>query len=151
PQTQVQVKKGGELFTIKLEATQDMRMSEVFRVVEDRIRPEAYVGGDFKIHTITLGLRADESQQFEALSMSQNEPNPWYFETNINFNLPSDGNVELRVKDVTGRSLFRTQKKGSRGPNSIQITKNEVAQTGVLIYEIEFNGQVVNRKMIHLE
>ena len=88
-----------------------------------------------------------------ALSLGQNQPNPFNPATVINFTLPVDGPVALSVYDVTGRlvrTLVRDELAGGvhavrwdgRGDSGAQIS------SGMYFYKLEAGGETLTRKML---
>ncbi len=88
------------------------------------------VGGAGKImHTTNggewlVGIQNTNTETLEKYSLSQNYPNPFNPTTKINFALPKQGFVSLKIYDITGRE--------------IKILVNEVKQAGY--YTVDFNG-----------
>jgi hypothetical protein len=91
-----------------------------------------------------------------ALSLEQNQPNPFRPETTIRFALPAAGDARLAVYDVTGRAVTEL----ARGPrpagrhtvtwNGRDHDGNRVA-AGVYFYRLTAGGDVLTRKMTVLK
>lgn len=84
-------------------------------------------------------------------SLAQNYPNPFNPTTQINFNLPVAGHVELRVYNMLGKEVSELIN-GQRiaGSHSIRFEATNLA-SGVYLYELRFNGAVLSNKMILLK
>ena len=75
-------------------------------------------------------------------------PNPFSKETNITFNLPADGNVNVDVYTIDGR-LIKNLYSGSKtmGNNKVTWTP-ENTERGMFLYRIQYNNQIVTGKMV---
>ena len=90
-----------------------------------------------------------ETLEFSA----SNHPNPFNPSTSIEFKLPTEGKLTLKIFDVLGReivTLIDAQKQSGSytidwdGRNSFG---NQVA-SGVYFYRIQFENQIINKKML---
>lgn len=82
------------------------------------------------------------------MSLSQNYPNPFNPATQIAFDLPEAGHVELTVFDITGRELVSLQN-GQLNAGSHKISFNGGAYaSGTYFYRLEANGQQAVKKML---
>lgn len=76
-----------------------------------------------------------------------NYPNPFNPTTNIRFNIPSDGHVELVVFDVLGRKVaelvneFRTQ-----GPHTISFDASSLS-SGIYLYQLTVGSDITTKQM----
>ena len=84
----------------------------------------------------------------EDITLYQNYPNPFYFETKIPFDLPKNGSVHLTVSDLSGRVLEDFTRSFSKGFNEIiyQPQLNNRA-SGILICRLETNKGVKTQMM----
>jgi len=133
------------LFTLEFVAKQDGNLSEVISVDELRFTPaEAYSDkGDL----LDVAFNFD-GQVSEAISLSQNRPNPFRNETVIEFNLPEATTASLTIYDVTGRVLTVIEKDYNKGVNMETINASDLNATGVLYYQLDTPTQSVTMKMI---
>lgn len=89
-------------------------------------------------------------------SLSQNYPNPFNPTTNINFALPNDSKVDLRVYDILGREVAVLMT-GDMRPGSYTVTWNgrngfnQPVATGIYIYRLRANNFVQTKKMMMLK
>lgn len=92
-----------------------------------------------------------EEQMFVAneYKLLQNYPNPFNPSTIINFQLPSAGNVELKVFDVLGREVaILVNNYYESGNHSVELNANEYQlNSGVYFYQIRAGDFVETRKM----
>ena len=83
-------------------------------------------------------------------------PNPFNPVTTLNYEIPSDGFVDVTVFDMMGRVIKNlVRSKQSYGYKSIKWNatnnQNQPVPSGVYVYKIEFGKFVVTRKMILLK
>ena len=84
--------------------------------------------------------------------MSQNNPNPFDRSTQIDINLPNDGQVQLHVFDINGKMVYQSNKAYNKGMNNIIIDAEDIlGNNGIYYYRISFNDQSITRKMIMIE
>ena len=80
-----------------------------------------------------------------------NMPNPWSVSTELRFYIPTDGKVNLNVKDASGRILMRRASLFTAGNNYFIISQDDIKLTGVFFYELQFEDQIFNGKMIRIK
>jgi len=85
-------------------------------------------------------------------SLMQNYPNPFNPSTNIEFSLPVEGNVTLKIFNLLGeevRTLISNELK-SAGKHSVTFDAGNLA-TGIYIYRLQSGDFASNKKMILLK
>ncbi len=104
-----------------------------------------------------LGKTALKTKNYDGLSsvtqysLSQNYPNPFNPATTINYQLPKDGFVTLKIYDILGKevaSLVNEQR--NQGRYSINFDASRLA-SGVYIYRLQVNDYVSSKKMLLLK
>lgn len=141
------IDKGDVLFFIYVDVDNETTVERVVDIWSDSVlSPEYY---DSSLIADRLGWRIDrvESGDFEVFG---NSPNPWSHETNIEFIIPQNGSVEIRVTDVTGRMVYNKTSYFDAGRNSIKLTNNQLDVAGVLICELKYQHEVKNIKMLNI-
>ena len=109
-----------------------------------------------EIHTTgnVLEKVAVKSKNYDGMStitdykLAQNYPNPFNPTTTINYQLPQNGYVTLKVYDILGKevaTLVNEQK--NQGRYSVNFDASKLA-SGVYIYRIQVNDYVSSRKML---
>ncbi len=86
-----------------------------------------------------------------AYDLSQNFPNPFNPATTINYQLPQNGFVTLRIYDILGKevkTLVNEQK--NQGRYSVNFDASRLA-SGVYIYQLRANDYVSSKKMLLLK
>ncbi|MEI6091717.1 MAG: T9SS type A sorting domain-containing protein [bacterium] len=87
------------------------------------------------------------------LTVSDNYPNPFQEQTNIEFEIASTGDVEVMIYDNLGNQIQKLECNNCNiGKNSLlwnctDKTNNRV-ECGVYYYEVSFNGEMQTKKMI---
>jgi len=82
------------------------------------------------------------------LSLGQNYPNPFNPSTKINFELPENGMVTLKVYNVSGVEVATlVNKQMNLGRYDIAFDATNLS-SGVYFYRLQFGNQVITRKMV---
>lgn len=86
---------------------------------------------------VTFGRNADGL----SLSLEQNFPNPFTGSTRIEYTLPENGTVSIRVMDMTGKVVanLATASELTAGPQHITFSDVNLA-TGTYVYELSFTN-----------
>ena len=87
----------------------------------------------------------------ETYDLSQNFPNPFNPATTINYQMPENGFVTLKIYDILGKevaTLVNEQK--TQGRYSVNFDASRLA-SGVYIYQIRVNDYVSSKKMLLLK
>ena len=103
--------------------------------------------GNFEYFSLSNEVNIGVPEKF---SLSQNYPNPFNPSTNINFEIPFDGKVNLKIFDMSGKEIstlindFKTA-----GYYSVNFNASGLS-SGVYIYKIttEGNGNSENRGFV---
>lgn len=96
------------------------------------------------------GLATGKDGLSEALSLSQNIPNPFHESTTITLTLPSTTvNADLCIYDLTGKQI-RKVRVNDRGEVHMAITA-EGLTPGMYIYALIADGQVISSKRMIFE
>jgi hypothetical protein len=86
-----------------------------------------------------------------AYSLEQNYPNPFNPSTAIAYTLPEDGNVELKVFDLSGRQVdVLVQEHQSAGSYRLTLDGSHMS-SGIYIYTLSSGNVHLTRKMILLK
>jgi hypothetical protein len=140
------------LYTLVVRATSNGLLSDMIAINDKSLNAESYIGTDLRVGPVEIEWRDDEVVvPVELLVANSISPNPWRSQADINFEIPREGAVSLTVRDVSGRVLYTKSDSFSAGKQSFTITNDDVKVTGILLYELKFGKQVVNKKMIRIE
>lgn len=84
-------------------------------------------------------------------SLSQNYPNPFNSKTKISYNIPTSGVVKLTVYNVLGEKItLLVNNYQSSGNHTVSFDASRFP-SGLYLYRIQFNGEQIVNKMIHLK
>ncbi len=98
----------------------------------------------------------DLKQVIESFKVLQNYPNPFNPSTTITYQIPNTSNVKVRIYDINGQLvkdlLNETQSEGEykviwNGTND----KNISVVSGVYVYTVSSNEQIISKQMILLK
>jgi photosystem II stability/assembly factor-like uncharacterized protein len=104
------------------------------------------------LHTTNGGVTfVDEKQVDEIPStyfLSNNFPNPFNPSTTINYSIPKQSNVTLKLFDVLGRELFTLVNKEQRQGNyEVELDGSDLT-SGIYFYRLQAGDFVETRKML---
>jgi hypothetical protein len=143
-----QVKEGDVLFFIHMDAEKSNSLADVMiSGVNKGLKPE-YYGADLDANKLTWRIERADAGVFELYG---NTPNPWNNETNIQFTLPEDGQVSLKVRDITGRVVFTHQQYCTKGDNTIRVASEQLGTSGIFLYDLMFGNEVKTNKMLNIK
>ncbi|MCK4306833.1 T9SS type A sorting domain-containing protein [candidate division WOR-3 bacterium] len=104
------------------------------------------------IDTITVGIEESKLTTPEALSLSQNYPNPFIQSTVISYQSPVDSRVSLKIYDIMGR-LVRTPVNENKNAGYYNIQWNgkdesgKKVVSGIYFYKLETDNYTITKKM----
>ena len=136
------------VYTIKLKANENTRLSNVLSVSSKITRAEAY-NNNADLLDVAFNF-TNSSTTATAFELYQNRPNPFKANTAIGFNLPEAGTVTLSIMDLSGKVLRQSSNDFAKGYNEFTLNNN-IEGTGVFYYRIETATDTATKKMIILE
>ncbi|MGB9664512.1 MAG: T9SS type A sorting domain-containing protein, partial [Ignavibacteria bacterium] len=82
-------------------------------------------------------------------SLSQNYPNPFNPSTTINFALPKESNVTLKVYNMIGQEVMTllNNERMSAGYHSVKVNGSKLT-SGVYIYKLQAGEFIATKKMV---
>ncbi len=98
---------------------------------------------DFKVinYTNTVTSVSENGNSIpDKYNLSQNYPNPFNPVTTINYSLPSDGFVSLKVYDITGKQVAELVNGIKKAGNYQAVFDGSFLSSGVYFYSIKING-----------
>ena len=90
------------------------------------------------------GINTFNASTFE---VAQSMPNPATNKAIITYNLPGEGKTKLSVYNILGKLMLEKREDGQKGENEFEVNCKEMP-SGVCIYNIEYNGKTITRRMI---
>ena len=97
-------------------------------------------------------MQVDVNPAPKVFSLNQNYPNPFNPSTNIQFTLPTDGRVVLKVYDITGREVATLLDQDMKAGEYQQVVFDAGKfASGVYFSKLEFAGRQLLRKMVLLK
>ena len=132
-----------QLFTLTVKAKKSGRLSELLILNENKMSAEIYLKNE-GIQPINLQFKPIE--KIGTFELFQNRPNPFNDQTVIAFYLPQKGILDLKIKDIQGRTLKRITRKYDKGMQQIIIDGKDLP-TGLLFYQLTDGQKILTKKM----
>ncbi|HCA41851.1 MAG TPA: hypothetical protein DEP28_01205 [Bacteroidetes bacterium] len=86
----------------------------------------------------------------EGYELKQNYPNPFNPETNIEFSLPKNGNVELLIYDINGKEILKISEYKTAGKYNYSFNAKNLP-SGIYFYTLSSENFRDSKKMILLK
>ncbi|MEM6376798.1 MAG: T9SS type A sorting domain-containing protein, partial [Bacteroidota bacterium] len=145
-QSNVQTQVNGEvLFSLKLRAKADAKLSEVLGLSSRYTEAEAY---GLKDEGLALGLVIGDQTTESGFNLYQNTPNPFKAETIISFKLPEFMEGVLEFKDISGRTILLKEGNFAKGYNEVSLNADELPSAGVYFYTLQAGKYTATKKII---
>jgi len=138
------VKEGEVIFRATFERMYDDEV--IFAFNSSHMASELYQEHD----RYQLRLEKGAEAIGENFTVFQNAPNPWASSTAIEFNIPTNGEVELNIYDTAMNKLVNKTAYFDAGKNSFTVDYSDLGSTGIYIYEIVHGDQLRVSKMTKL-
>jgi hypothetical protein len=134
------------LFSLEIEAKQDVRLSDILGISNRITLAEAY---DQQDELLEVGIDFNDGAFAKTpFELHQNVPNPFRKETTIGFYLPEGGETTLSIHDASGRVIKLIRGEFAQGSNQIQLKRGDLGGSGVLYYTLTTGDHTATRKMI---
>jgi 5'-nucleotidase/UDP-sugar diphosphatase len=122
------------------------------KIIFDNIVPQATHGiikmSANSIFAKEMEENSDLSIVPTELALEQNYPNPFNPSTTINYSIPEDGNVDLKVYDSIGEQVATLVNESKSPGNYYVVFDASSLASGVYIYVLRSNNFIQTRKMI---
>ncbi|MBN8572025.1 MAG: T9SS type A sorting domain-containing protein, partial [Ignavibacteria bacterium] len=93
--------------------------------------------GNFKYYDLSSEVIVGVPSKFE---ISQNYPNPFNPSTKINFDLPFDSKVQIKIFDITGKEMAQiVNESRTAGYYTVQFNASSLS-SGIYFYQINATG-----------
>ncbi len=113
--------------------------------MDETITAEVYK--DERIYDVAL-LFDQGSGLASAVTLYQNEPNPWTEYTDVHYLLDKEQEVEIVFYDMNGRLLYKEIKTGSKGLNTTRVDHTQLNSSGIIYYELITENERLREKML---
>ena len=142
----INAKKDELLFNVHVIGSDNKTAGLVPLALTKLIKPEVYTldGGTKKLGLVHV---SNLDRPFELLG---NTPNPWNQQTGIHFYLPENGDVVIKVRDITGRVVYNLRESMPKGEHTISLTQEQLNASGLLFYDITFGKEIRTMKMLNI-
>jgi hypothetical protein len=140
--------EGEILFTLRFQALNSGKLSEILSVISDPTVAEAY---NAEGEVLNLGIQftnrgVASASEFELL---ENRPNPFTDATTVVFVTPQAAEATLTIYDVTGRIVMEQIVNAVAGINEVEV--KGLTAKGVLYCQVSTDGFSATRKMIRMD
>ncbi|MEZ4910042.1 MAG: SdrD B-like domain-containing protein [Saprospiraceae bacterium] len=106
-----------------------------------------YYDADLNTYPVQLHSKLKD----QSFAYNGTYPNPWNEKTNIMVTSPSSGNVQLVLKDVSGKAALVRDFSVQIGENTLEIQKSDLPHRGLYIGELHFGDAILTFKMLNIE
>lgn len=135
-----------ELFKLKFVALIEGELDNNIAITSDITNAEAY---DINNDVMDVTFRTKGGNN--GLALYQNIPNPFTNNTMISFNMPSKGQANLSILDVTGKIVYSNTNSYEAGVNNVTINRNDLNLSGIMYYQLTVNNETLVKKMVVIE
>ena len=131
----VSVLPSSELLRLRIKARSDVRLSDVFKTpVISSLSAEAY---DAEGNAHPLHFVFSEKEAGEAIRIFSAQPNPTTAGVSLPIQLSQAENLQLEVRDLTGRLIWSNKLYLDMGSHALEIPANALPQAGVYIWHLK--------------
>ncbi|MGE5355272.1 MAG: HYR domain-containing protein [Deltaproteobacteria bacterium] len=134
------------LFVLKFRTLKAADIESSVQMNSSVTRTEAY-NSAYETLDISISFRSDKS----GFDLLQNNPNPFTFDTEIAFSTDKADEFTLSVYDANGKLLLKKHGQAQKGFNKLNITKNELTNSGVMYYTLSTSDYTATKKMVMLK
>ncbi|MBL7804402.1 MAG: T9SS type A sorting domain-containing protein [Saprospiraceae bacterium] len=139
---------GDTLFTLSIRILKPVRLSDLLRLEQDGLIPEAYTE-DMERQPLRLIFRTDEAQT-EAIQVFSAQPNPTRAGASIPLSLHTPAGLSMQVFDADGKKVYETENQLDAGFWMLDIPENAMSGCGVYYWLISLNSQSFSGRVIRL-
>lgn len=146
------LEEGTALFTLTFQALRDVKVKESLKMTSRLTPTEAY-NEEGEVYNISLNYigQTKVPQSNHAYQLYQNQPNPFYDQTTIGFELPKAEEVSLVVYDASGREIYHYNEYLNAGYHELKLQGADLPATGLMYYKLNTKDFSATRKMIMIK
>ncbi len=135
--------------TLLFESKTAIRADQLFRLLDDGLHAEVY---DIDAEPMALDVRIRAlAQTQDAYVLYQNRPNPFRDETVVRFDVPKSGMLQLRLMDLSGKTVFERDIQAVKGYNEVRLSKSDINGSGILYYQLSNSEFVATKRMVIID
>lgn len=138
---------GSVLFSLIVSPVQSGRIGEMLSINDKTINSEIYLGDVPEIMDIDIEMIQGKPNILDD-QLFPTEPNPFSGNTELKFQLSSDGDVNFRFFDVSGRILKTINGHYDAGIHSLTVSKNELGISSGVVFCHFMSGKFVATQRI---
>lgn len=142
----IAIEENSPLFILKFNTLKSGNIQNTISMTSSITKAEAY-NTDYEVMNINMNFR-NENSGFELL---QNNPNPFSYDTEIDFNTDKADNFTMNIYDVNGKLVVTKTGIAEKGFNRITINKSELKASGIMYYTLSTSDYYATRKMVVLK
>lgn len=136
------------LFSFRIKPLQDGQLSDFVYLDNRSIAAEVY-NAALETKAIQLQFKQDNQLLPATFQVYQNQPNPFSSETSIPFYLPEDGEIELSIFDVSGKTLLQESRAFAKGSHQWTLQSNDLpGAIGIYYYKMSTKDLTFTKKLI---
>lgn len=139
------------LFAIEFNSLSNAKLSNNLMISSDITTSECY-NSSLESSSVELEFRTEKGIEsagiFELLPA---QPNPFQVYTDLSFRLAESDAVKITIYDATGRVLRVIPMSGTKGFNTIRITKSELSGSGIYYYQVDSKDQTATGKIVLID
>lgn len=139
--------EGTPIFQLTFEGNESFRLSKSLDITSTYTQALAYNENDVE-HTVELTYGEG---MVDGLTLLQNKPNPFAFETVVEFTLPEDMEVSFKVFNSAGGLIFSQNRYHEAGLNSFTLGEELGDHTGMLFLKMETAEFSDVKRLIRIE
>ena len=133
------------IFKIGVSAHDQVRADNIFSITSKVTHAEAYRGLS---EIVNIQLRI---QELSTINIITARPNPWKNHTDIEFNIPADGECKWEVFDLSGQLIHTYTAHYNAGNNSYRIDRSLISAAGVYYVKLTTKEQSEDYKLVVIE
>ncbi len=108
---------------------------------------DAYPQNNKICKSVIIGSVGIDDKDADKFWLAQNMPNPTNAITNIEFGLPTNGEIIFNLVNMIGQNVYTETTRKDAGRHQIQLNVTDFPN-GVYYYAIEFKGKRLIKKML---
>jgi hypothetical protein len=135
PISQVDIHSQESVFKLKVKGIQSSKISELLQKIDDK--DNFYINENDQ--AIRYNINFNEADK--ALTMDQNQPNPFSNHTEIEFALNKESLVNITIYNATGSKVFEQNVNYKSGKNTLRINKEDLANQVGIFYVYMSSGE----------